>query len=93
MDYFGPVTVSIGCRTEKGWVELFTCLTVRAVHVEVSENLSTDAFNICLKNFVNLRGVPTTMHSDDGSNFVVDKSEIIRSKGFFEHLKIQTECS
>uniref|UniRef100_A0A1I8NL07 Uncharacterized protein n=1 Tax=Musca domestica TaxID=7370 RepID=A0A1I8NL07_MUSDO len=32
VDYFGPLTVSIGRRTEKRWVALFTCLSVRAIH-------------------------------------------------------------
>ena len=31
LGYFGPLNVSIGRRTEKIWVALFTCLTVRAI--------------------------------------------------------------
>ncbi|XP_065088325.1 uncharacterized protein LOC135709840 [Ochlerotatus camptorhynchus] len=40
IDYFGPLEVSIGRRKEKRWVALFTCLTVRAVHLEVAYNLT-----------------------------------------------------
>ncbi|XP_055633418.1 uncharacterized protein LOC129773793 [Toxorhynchites rutilus septentrionalis] len=35
LDYFGPVLVKQGRASVKRWVALFTCLTVRAVHLEV----------------------------------------------------------
>lgn len=93
VDYFGPVTISIGRRQEKRWVALFTCLTIRAVHVEISQDLSSDAFILCLKNFMNLRGVPTVLYSDNGSNFVGAKNEIIRSAEFVGQCGIQNATS
>lgn len=50
VDYFGPVTVSIGRRTEKRWGALLTCLVTRAVHIEVAFDASTDSFFLCLMN-------------------------------------------
>ena len=38
VDYFGSITLKIGRRNEKRWCCLFTCLTVRAVHVEIYQN-------------------------------------------------------
>ncbi|XP_037302652.1 uncharacterized protein LOC119193060 [Manduca sexta] len=35
LDYFGPLTVTVGRSSQKWYVALFTCLTVRAVHLEV----------------------------------------------------------
>jgi len=43
LDYFEPLLVSIGRLTEKRWVALFTCLTTRAVHLEMAHDLSTDS--------------------------------------------------
>ncbi|XP_053949232.1 uncharacterized protein LOC128857505 [Anastrepha ludens] len=70
LDYFGPITVTVRRANEKRWVALFTCLTVRAVHLELAHDLSTDSCIIVLRNFINRRGVPVRVRSDNGKNFV-----------------------
>lgn len=75
LDYAGPFHVAIGRRREKRWIALFTCLTVRAVHMEVAKDLSSDATILCLSNFIHRRGVPVRIRSDRGTNFVGAKSE------------------
>lgn len=54
LDYFGPVNITVGRRTEKRWIALFTCLTVRAVHVEIARALSADQCILCIRNFINI---------------------------------------
>ena len=45
VDLFGPFLLKYGRnKTIKAWGAIFTCATVRAVHVEIVENLSTPAF-------------------------------------------------
>ncbi|XP_017484718.1 PREDICTED: uncharacterized protein LOC108373320 [Rhagoletis zephyria] len=51
VDYFGQVKVTIGRRTEKRWVALLTCLAVRAIHLEVAHDLSTDSCILANKEF------------------------------------------
>lgn len=70
LDYFGPVNVSIGRRREKRWVALFTCLTTRAVHLEIVASLSADSAISCLRRFIARRGVPRKILSDNGTAFI-----------------------
>lgn len=43
LDLFGPITISVGRKTEKRWVKLATCLVVRAIHMEILTKLDTDS--------------------------------------------------
>lgn len=70
LDHFGPITVTVGRRSEKRYVALFTCLTVRAVHLEVQADLSSDATIMVLRRFIARRGTPATIYSDNGTSFV-----------------------
>ena len=48
---------------------IFTCLAVRAVHIEVADSLSTDSFLCALRRFVSRRGDVRRLRSDQGTNF------------------------
>ncbi|XP_072946158.1 uncharacterized protein [Epargyreus clarus] len=76
VDYFGPMSITVGRRHEKRWGALFTCLTTRAVHVELAASLSTDSMIQALRRMAARRGMPKTIFSDNGTNFVGANKEL-----------------
>jgi hypothetical protein len=70
VDYFGPFEVKFNRKPWKRWCCLFTCLTTRAVHIEVVHSLDTDSCLMAIRRFIARRGRPKTMVSDNGTNFV-----------------------
>ena len=40
--FFGPLKIKQGRAILKRWGTIFTCMTIRAVHLEVTESLETD---------------------------------------------------
>jgi len=49
---------------------LFTCLSVRAVHIEVVDEMSSSAFINALRRLIAIRGPVKMYRSDRGTNFV-----------------------
>ena len=58
LDFIGPFPVSQCGRHTTHYVLLFTCLVVRAVHLEIAENLSTDSTMNCIRRFISRWGKP-----------------------------------
>ena len=81
VDYAGPIIVKSGSNKrkptlEKRYVAVFTCMVTRAIHLEPVTSLHADSFIAALERFVNRRGCPTTIYSDNGTNFVAAEKEI-----------------
>ncbi|XP_068678843.1 uncharacterized protein [Montipora foliosa] len=67
-DYFGPYHVKVGRnKTTKYYGVIFTCLNTRAVHLELAVDSSTMEFIQVLRRFFSVRGQPSLMISDNGS--------------------------
>ncbi|XP_055600236.1 uncharacterized protein LOC129749323 [Uranotaenia lowii] len=77
LDYFGPMQVRVGRSTVKRWVALFTCLTIRAVHLEVVHSLTTTSCKMAMRRFVARRGSPVEIYSDNGTNFLGAKNDLV----------------
>lgn len=69
VDYLGPVEVTIGRRKEKRWIVVFTCMAVRAVHLDLVHSLSTQSCMMAIRRFVCKYGAPETIFSDNATCF------------------------
>ena len=81
VDYVGPFRIRIvktrGSKgTMKAYVSVFLCLSTRAVHLELVEDYSSDAFIAAFKRFTTRRGHCATLVSDQGTDFVGADSEL-----------------
>ena len=88
IDYFGPLIVRSGRCNLKRYGCLFTCLTSRAVHLEVAHSLTTDSFFAAFQRFISRRGVPEKVYSDNGTNLVSGDSCLRKSIEQWNQLKI-----
>lgn len=65
---FGPFVTKRGRKECKRYGLIFTCLSSRAVHLEMLEDMSTDAFVNALRCFISLRGAVCQLRCDQGTN-------------------------
>ena len=75
IDTFGPWEVSTkktrgGSAWSNRWAILFTCLTSRAVHIELVEEMSSSSFINTFRRFLSIRGPVKLIRSDRGTNFI-----------------------
>ncbi|KXJ69602.1 hypothetical protein RP20_CCG026464 [Aedes albopictus] len=91
VDYFGPIEVKVGRSVVKRWVSLFTCLTVRAIHLEVTHSLSTQSCVLAFRRFIARRGAPREVYSDNGTNFVGANRQLTEEQ--IQIQQVNRECA
>ena len=71
IDYAGPLYVrDQGNQTSsKVYICLFTCAAVRAIHLELVEDQTIQAFLRAFRRFISRRGVPECIISDNAKTF------------------------
>ena len=81
VDFAGPISLKLGHTRKpvivKAYIGLFVCLVTKAVHIELVSDLSTDAFLAAFHRFVARRSYPADVHSDNGTNFIGAKRELV----------------
>ncbi|GFV47533.1 integrase catalytic domain-containing protein [Trichonephila clavipes] len=94
IDYCGPFqlkTFSGKCRQiRKVYICVFICFTVKAIHLEIVSDLTTEAFLAALKRFVARRGRPIEIHSDNGRNLVGANNELRKILKVLFKVQIET---
>ncbi|XP_048477625.1 uncharacterized protein LOC105393457 [Plutella xylostella] len=70
LDYLGPLLVTTDKgQTEKRWICLYTCLAVRAIHLEIVKDLTAEQCTLALRRFIAERGLPRLIISDNAAQF------------------------
>lgn len=85
LDVFGPWTVTARCTrggqaSSKRWAVLFTCMTMRALHIEIVESMDASNCINALRHFFAIRGPTKHLRSDCGTNFIGASKELGLSK-------------
>ena len=71
IDFAGPFEIrdGPGGKPVNRYVLLFTCLQIRALHLEICENMKTVSVLNALSRFCDVRGVPNVIFCDNQSSF------------------------
>ena len=79
LDLFGPLEYSDMVRKRlksKCWGIIITCMVSRATHLDLTQSYDTDALLQAIRRFMNLRGTPKVIYSDQGSQMVAASKEV-----------------
>ena len=97
IDYAGPLYIKHGYVRKptiiKAYVCVFVSMSVKATHLELVSDLTSDAFIAALRRFIARRGKPSLIQSDHGSNFVGAKRELEQLSTFLNDQKTQNLVS
>ena len=70
MDCFGLFYIKERRKELKRYRVLLTCMCSRAIHIEMLDDLTSDAFINTLRSFIAIRGAVRQIKCDQGTNFV-----------------------
>uniref|UniRef100_A0A5S6R617 Integrase catalytic domain-containing protein n=1 Tax=Trichuris muris TaxID=70415 RepID=A0A5S6R617_TRIMR len=74
IDFFGPMEDYVKRSHVKRYSLIFTCLTTRATHMEVTHTMDVHSFINAVRRFIARRGCPNTIVSDNAKTFVASST-------------------
>ncbi|XP_036138622.1 uncharacterized protein LOC105838215 [Monomorium pharaonis] len=72
----------------KAYVCLFVCMTIKAVHLELVSDLTSDGFLAALRRFAARRGLLKHIYSDNGTNFVGANNQLYALFNSHKHIEL-----
>ena len=90
VDMFGPFIIKERRSEIKRYGILFTCLSSRAIHIEVACFMDTNSFIQALRRFIARRGNVRLMRSDNGSNFIGAERELAEAFKEMDHQAVKS---
>ena len=81
VDYAGPLYIRNNKKeVAKVYICLFTCATIRAIHLEMVEDQTSSSFIRAFKRFISRRGIPECIISDNAKTFIAGSQELTTLK-------------
>ncbi|XP_078366089.1 uncharacterized protein LOC144650313 [Oculina patagonica] len=89
VDFAGPFYVKAATGgMNKAYIALFSCCVTRAIHLELVEDLSAEAFRLALRRFTSRKGTPTLIVSDNAKTFQATEKAL---NNLFKHPEVASE--
>ena len=76
VDFAGLLYANTSQGQDKVYICLFTCGVTRAVHLELTVDLTANSFLHAFRRFASRRGLPTKMISDNAKTFTASAREV-----------------
>lgn len=89
IDYTGAVKVreKQGDEPSDMYILIFTCLTIRAIHIELVSSMNVSQLILAFIRFTNIYGIPSHLYSDNAKSFIAGGDilkEVFRASEFQE---------
>ena len=89
IDYTGEIKMreKKGDKFTRMYILIFTCLCIRAVHIELVPDMDTKSLVLAIIRFTNLYGIPSHIYSDNAKSFIAGcdiMKEVFKASEFCE---------
>ena len=91
LDFFGPMQITRGRATVKIWGALFRCMATKAIHIELTESLDTEATLMVISRFQARRGNVKEIWSDNAGSFKSANKELRHQFARLDQQKISAK--